>query len=147
MDSPSVLDRSPSVLDRSPSVMDRSPSVMDRSPSVVDRSPSAREGSPSSLDRSSPVPDRAAAGRTETGVPDGAAMCRGAGWTGRAGTRVGSVPLRGPEPEWKAGGRHRLEVSPGTMRFRDGRSLCPVQRRSAAVRGEKGPVPTPWRYP
>ncbi len=66
---------------------------------------------------------------------------------GAAGTRAGPVPLRGPERGWKAGRRHRLEMSPGTVRFRDGRGLCPVQRRPAAVHGEKGPVPTPWRYP
>ncbi len=67
--------------------------------------------------------------------------------TGVAGTPAGSVPLRGPEREWKGGRRHRFEVGPGTARFRDGSGLCPVRRRPAAVHGEKGPVPTPWRYP
>ncbi|GAA4962491.1 hypothetical protein GCM10023238_32240 [Streptomyces heliomycini] len=70
---------------------------------------------------------------------------------GRGGVRIpgarpaGGVPLRGGELRWKAGVRHRL----GDARARrtgHGRRQCPVQRRPAAVHGEKGPVPTPWRY-
>jgi hypothetical protein len=78
------------------------------------------------------------------------------GWPGARGFEAGRggpvtircpLPLRGPEPGWKAGGRHRLGERPGTMWFGDGRRLCSTQAWSTVVRDEKGPVLTPWRYP